>query len=374
MDEIRGAIYEHKKTKELLHYLPVGSIVFLWHEDLDGVTVDGLIKAKVKAVINGNRSLSGSYVHHHVTALLDAGIMVFDVINLNRSNEETYQGKEALIQRNELFIIENGSTFYVAKLLPYTSDLIKQRLAQARMQYGKKFEQFVANTLTYAKDECEWFQKKPSLPVTFERMKGKDVFIVARNTEYEKDIHALRQYLRQKHVIIIAVDGAADGLLDNQIYPHFIIGDMDSISKKALTCGAKLYCHEHPNGMSPGKERLKKVGVDAETIRFVGTSEDVAIVSAYWSGARQLYLIGCRIGMMEFLEKARRGMGATWLSRMQAGDRVTDLKGIHRLLDRKQFVPSRSRTEQLTTFLKRWIPKLFDRQTLAKKKEAFRHD
>ena len=137
-------------------------------------------------------------------------------------------------------------------------------------------------------------------------------------------------------------------------------------------CGATLLCHEHVNGSSPGLKRVKKLNLDAQTIRFIGTSEDVAITSAYWSNARHVYLIGCRIGMTEFLEKARRGMGATLLSRMQAGDRLTDLKGIHLLYEYSfdwKFI-----FRMIADFIKKVLLFMKERLSLTKIKEAFRVD
>lgn len=332
-DVICGTIYEHRKTKELLRYVPEKSIVFLWHEDIDGVTVDGLIKAKVKAVVNGKQSFSGNYVHNHVSTLLEAGIVVFDAIYVNKREKGRFNGETCLIYDNQLFIIIDKQPQFVAPLVPYTEKLVRQKKIRAHLHYPDTFKQFVENTMTYAKNECEWFQRKPSLPESLTKIAGKDVFIVARNKEYERDIRVMRSFLRKKDVIVIAVDGGADGLLHHGIRPDFIIGDMDSISDEALSCGAQLFCHENPNGSAPGLMRLKRLNIEAETIRFVGTSEDVAIASAYWAGARHLYLIGCRVGMTEFLEKSRLGMGATLLCRMQAGDRLTDLKGIHRLYE-----------------------------------------
>ncbi|TWI55937.1 putative cytokinetic ring protein SteA [Halalkalibacter nanhaiisediminis] len=377
-ERIKGPIYEHKKTKRLLHYLPKESIVFLWHEDLDGVAVEGLIEAQVKAVINGKASMSGQYTHHHVNTLLQAGIAVFDVVNLSCKNSE-YHGEQALIQTNKLFILSKDRPIYAAELLAYDQRLINEKLSFARLYYAKQFDRFVDNTLTYAKRECEWFQKCPQFPTVLKSLEGKDVFIIARNTNYEQDICAIQYILKQKSTIVIAVDGAADGLLKHKICPNFIIGDMDSISEKALHCGAILLCHEHPNGHSPGKETLMTMGIEAETIRFVGTSEDVAVAASYWSGAKHLYLIGCRMGMTEFLEKSRAGMGATWLCRMQAGERITDLKGIHKLINRNRLLSNKwislkvINSFRLKTFYQ-VLNDRFDRLSLSKKKEVLRHD
>lgn len=371
---IKGPIYEHKKTKTLLQYLPKDSIVFLWHEDLDGVAVDGLIEARVKAVINGKASMSGQYAQQHVKTLLQAGIAVFDVVKLSRKHEN-YHGEQALILQNELFILDKHRPLYAAQLLAYDQQLIEQKLSYARLHYSKQFDGFVHNTLTYAERECEWFQTNPQFPSSLKVVEGNEVFIVARNTHYEQDIQALRHILKRKATVVVAVDGAADGLLKYKICPDFIIGDMDSISEEALQCGATLLCHEHPNGQSPGKKRLIELGLETETIRFVGTSEDVAIAASYWSGATRLYLIGCRMGMTEFLEKGRAGMGATWLCRMQAGERITDLKGVHKIVGPHRFFSNKWMLEgQLKrSLLDMWLL-ILERISLSKKKEVLRHD
>jgi uncharacterized membrane-anchored protein len=377
---IKGPIYEHKHTKKLLHFLPSRSIVFLWHEDLDGVAVDGLIEAKVKAVINGKTSMSGRYNQHHVQTLLQAGIPVFDILSpyTKEGDEGYYQGEEAIIFQRELYIqgLKESEPRFIANLTSYDAELIERKGQQAQANYSNQFEQFVQNTLLYAGRECNWFTQQLEIPPALYVMNEKEVFVVARNTNYEKDIRAIRHALMKKGVIIVAVDGAADGLLKQKICPDFIIGDMDSISTKAIECGAILLCHEHPNGSSPGKERLNRLGLKVDTIRFIGTSEDVAITVSYLTGAKQIFLVGCRIGMVEFLEKGRAGMGSTWLTRIQAGEKITDLKGIHTLVSRKTLLPLtwRRRDPMKPSFIKTLEHFLPDKVTAWKKKEVLRHD
>ncbi|WP_052144766.1 putative cytokinetic ring protein SteA [Halalkalibacter okhensis] len=373
MNLIKGPIYEHKQTKKLLHYLPKRSIVFLWHEDLDGVAVDGLIEAQVKAVINARTSMTGHYAQHHVRRLLHAGIPVFDIISSCKS-ETIYQGEEAIIFQDELYVDYQSEPIFVASMSLYTEEMINKKAIQARSNYSSQFDKFVHNTLTYAEKECDWFKQFPIIPASLKAIDQKEVFIVARNTKYEKDIKVVRHAMMKKGAVIIAVDGAADGLLKQKIVPDFIIGDMDSVSEKAITCGAQLICHEHPNGTSPGRDRLNKMGILVDTIRFVGTSEDVAITASYWSGANHLYLIGCRMGMTEFLEKGRAGMGSTWLCRIQAGEKITDLKGIHQLTNLSVF-PLWQRKNRVKPSLIETIQQLItDRVGIWKKKEVLRHD
>ncbi|WP_052016002.1 putative cytokinetic ring protein SteA [Alkalihalobacillus hemicellulosilyticus] len=330
-EPIYGVLYEHQQTKKLLQYVPEESIVFLWHQDLDGVAVNGLIEGKVKAVINMYQSYSGTFQHPHVTSLLKAGIAVYDVKELHRPKAYTFNGEEMMIDQNGLYKIEGLKSYKVASLEVYDQQLLLEKDELARTHYSSRYEQFVLNTLNFANKEQVWFQTKPRLPHSLHVLKGKRVCVIARNTNYEKDIEVLRSLLNQKNLVIIAVDGAADGLLKKRIRPHFIFGDMDSISERAMFCGATLICHQHVNGDSPGKKRVDRLGLETELIQFVGTSEDVAIMAAYWSEASRIFLVGCRLGMEEFLEKGRPGMGATWLARIQAGTKITDLKGIHHI-------------------------------------------
>ncbi|MET3507606.1 putative cytokinetic ring protein SteA [Halalkalibacter oceani] len=370
---IKGPIYEHEKTKELLHYVPQQTIVFLWHEDLDGVAADSLVKANVKAVINGKPSMSGKYRQKHVMTLLAAGIAVYDVLQQEK-RALPFNGEAAAIIGDELFISVNTRPVLAAKLLRYNERMLQEKLRQAERHFSTAFAGFVENTLHYAERESGWFQSAFHLPPVLQSIKEKPVFIVARNTNYEKDIRVVRSKLLKKSAVIMAVDGAADGLLRQGICPHFIIGDMDSVSGEALTCGATLLCHQHPDGHSPGKSRLEALGLTAETICFVGTSEDVAISAAFWAGADHMYLIGCRIGMIEFLEKGRAGMGATWLARIQAGEKITDLKGIHTLYGKAEGVFPNLLQAKLQTYSRSLYQLIQERFNEWKKKEALHHD
>lgn len=372
---IKGNIYEHTVTKELLLYVPKKSIVFLWHENLDSVAVDGLLDAKVTAVINGKKSMTNTYVNKQVKRLLDAHIPVFDIVRKSAEyNDQMFRGERVIILNEMLYLQQKDDLLFIATLKKYDEQYVKEKIMEANAMYRNQYDTFVDNTLHYVKNERKWFKEKPLLPSSLRKIKGKDVFIVARNMAYERDIFALQTILKRKDVIIIAVDGAAEGLLKYHIQPHYIIGDMDSIQEKTLRCGATIICHAYPNGYSPGENRIKNLGLMSETIAFVGTSEDMAIAVSYWSNANHLYLIGCRFGMVEFLEKGRRGMGATLLSRMMAGDRITDLKGIHTLLQLPQRTPTKHKLLHTVMNIYHYFKRNIEHIVPFLKREMVRHD
>ncbi|WP_017727028.1 putative cytokinetic ring protein SteA [Halalkalibacterium ligniniphilum] len=337
---IKGVAYQHDKTKQLLLTIPKRAIAIVRHADIDSLAVEGLLNRKVKAVINFEPSMSGLYRHDHVQKLLDANIPVFDVKKSHLKNIADLNGSRVEIEQDSsLFLVSNQTRSYVASLIPYNEQTVTKINVCADHQFPQTFEAFFQNTIAYAQKELSFFTKKPIIPKMFQHLAEKDIVIVARSVGYEEDIRALRSWLKRKSLIKIAVDGAADGLMRQRIKPDLIVGDMDSVSEKTLQQVSNRLVHQYLNGYAPGAERLQGLGLEGECFSFVGTSEDVAIHLAYWAGARHLYLIGCRSGFNEFLEKGRAGMGSSFLCRMQAGARVTDVKGIHRMVGTNETLP-----------------------------------
>ncbi len=65
------------------------------------------------------------------------------------------------------------------------------------------------------------------------------IVVVANGTFHHNE--RLRPYLA-KADYIIAADGAADWLLEQKVRFHLVVGDMDSISSRALACLEKMGC------------------------------------------------------------------------------------------------------------------------------------
>lgn len=131
--------------------------------------------------------------------------------------------------------------------------------------------------------------------------------------------------------VVIAVDGAADTLLRFGIIPHIIVGDMDSVSDTALKRGSEIIVHVYPNGDSPGRERLTKLGIPALECQVPGLSEDLALLLAYHKGAELIVIIGSHSSVEDFLDKGRRGMSSTFLTRLKVGSVLIDAKGVSKL-------------------------------------------
>ena len=133
--------------------------------------------------------------------------------------------------------------------------------------------------------------------------------------------------------MLIGVDGGADALLEIGLKPDIIIGDFDSVSRTALAVGADLVHHVHPDGRAPGRENLVEWGVEYQEFVAEGTSEDVAMLLAAEGGAQLIVAVGTHATMVEFLDKGRRGMASTFLTRLRLGPMLVDAKGVSKLYE-----------------------------------------
>jgi uncharacterized membrane-anchored protein len=89
--------------------------------------------------------------------------------------------------------------------------------------------------------------------------------------------------------------------------------------------------HAYPDGHAPGLDRTEALGLDAHVFPSAGTSEDIALLLAYGSGADLIVAVGAHDNLVEFLDKGRSGMASTFVVRLKVGAKLVDAKGVNRL-------------------------------------------
>jgi uncharacterized membrane-anchored protein len=114
-----------------------------------------------------------------------------------------------------------------------------------------------------------------------------------------------------------------------------IVGDMDSVSDRALTSGAEIVVHAYEDGAAPGAPRAEALGLRYHLVPAPGVSEDVAMLLAYEKGAELIVAVGTHFNLVEFLERNRSGMSSTFLTRLRVGETLVDAKGVSRLVSRQ---------------------------------------
>ncbi len=322
-------IRKDRRTKNLTRRLRPGDIAMIHHADLDSTAARALVDCRVSAVVNAAMSVSGRYPNRGPSVLLEAGIPILDNVG-DAGFLAVKEGSSATLE-GDLLRLDGGNCL---KGVPLTAALLEEQMTAANANLSSELDHFARNTLEYLEGEKGLLFDPIEVPKLRMRFNDRHVMIVVRGEGYKDDLALLGDYLRDSRPILLAVDGGADALLESRLVPDVILGDMDSVSDGALRCGAELVVHgykEPDKRGAPGLERIKNLGLDACVLHSMGTSEDVAMLLADELGARLVVAVGTHFSLEEFLDKGRKGMASTFLTRLRVGSKLVDAKGIARL-------------------------------------------
>ena len=315
------------KTKVLVRRLEPGDIAIIDHADLDRVSADELIACGVAAVVNAAKSVTGRYPNLGPRLLLDAGVPLVDDVG----RDVLSRVAEGTAVRLDKDILYNASDQVIAKGVLLTAESIARALDDANAGVATQIDAFAANTLELLRRERDLLTNGIEVPKLETRMNDRHVLVVVRGYRYREDLRTLRPYIREYRPVLVAVDGAADALIEAGYRPEMIIGDMDSVSDEALECGAELVVHAYADGRAPGMARLTSLGLAGVTLPALGTSEDVALLVADALGASLIAVVGTHWTLEEFLDKGRPGMASTFFTHLRVGSKVVNARGVHQL-------------------------------------------
>jgi uncharacterized membrane-anchored protein len=336
---VAGPVRPGRRTKLLVRHMVRGDIALIDHLDIDRVSAEELIAAGTAAVLNCSHSSSGSYPNLGPQLLVEAGVVLVDVPD------------------DSLFDVLSDGDPLVIRALPHTGDSL-QRPARAevlrkgeplatgevldlqrvcaetevrRHEVGEALERFAQNTIEHMREERELLAGRIPLPRFATDFRDRSTLVVVRGVGHQRDLRALRPFIRDMRPVIVAVDGGADALLEEGLTPSMIVGDMDSASEAALRCGAELVVHSYPDGRAPGRHRVEELRLTFKLVPAPGTSQDVAMLLAAEKGARLIVSVGSQFNLVEFLDRNREGMSSTFLTRLRIGEILVDAKGVSRL-------------------------------------------
>jgi uncharacterized membrane-anchored protein len=324
--ELTGPARLGRRTKLLVKTLTPGDIAIVDHRDLDRVSAEDLIAAGVLAVLNCSPSSTGAYPNMGPLLLVQAGIHLVDLPDATLFKR---------LKDGDRLTICDGTIIRGTRTL-VSGDVqepaaVRAATDERRREIGDALEAFAKNTIEHMLEERELLSGRIELPRFDTDFRDRPALIVVRGVDHHKDLRMLRPYIRDVKPRIIAVDGGANALLDEGFVPDMIVGDMDSATEDALRCGAELVVHAYPNGRAPGREHLEALELPFKLVPAPGTSQDVAMIIAAEKGAELIISVGSQFNLVEFLDKNRRGMASTFLTRLRLGEILVDAKGVSRL-------------------------------------------
>jgi uncharacterized membrane-anchored protein len=324
--EIAGPARLGRRTKRLVKELDPGAVAVLDHKDLDRVSAEDLIAAGVLAVLNCSPSSTGAYPNMGPLLLVQAGIHLVDLPD-DLLFKRVSDGDEIVVRGGD---VRRGSKLLASGVVQEPED-VRAATDERRREIGDALEAFAQNTIEHMLEERELLSGRIELPRFDTDFRDRPALIVVRGVDHQQDLRALRPYIRDMKPAILAVDGGANALIAEGFVPDMIVGDMDSATEEALRCGAELIVHAYPGGRAPGRRHLEELGLPFKIVPAPGTSQDVAMLIAAEKGAELIVSVGSQFNLVEFLDKNRRGMASTFLTRLRLGEILVDAKGVSRL-------------------------------------------
>ena len=325
-DELGGVARVDSRTKNLVKKLRPGEVAVIDHEDIDRVAAESLVEMRPAAVLNAAKSTSGRYPNLGPQILVEAGIPVVD--NLGSGIMDIRDG-------HTLKITQDGEVFRGETLISQgtyqTPETIADDLISAKAGMTVQLKAFANNTMEYLEKEQELILDGAGLPEVSTDFEGHHVLIVVRGHQYKEDLRTLGPYIREYRPLMVGVDGGADAIIEAGYEVDVVIGDMDSVSDETLKSGAEVIVHAYRDGSAPGRKRVEDLGIEHKIFPATGTSEDIAMLLADGRGAEMIVAVGTHSNLIDFLDKGRRGMASTFLTRLQVGSKLVDARGVSRL-------------------------------------------
>ncbi len=334
--EVSGPVRLGRKTKLLVRHLVAGDIAVIDHLDIDRVSAEELITAGATAVLNCRASTSGSYPNLGPQLLVEAGVLLLDLpddslFDLLSDGDPVSVRTAGSGTHGE--VLHRGRTLVSGEILDVAR--VRAETEARRREIGEALERFAHNTIEHMREERELLAGRIDLPRFRTDFRDRSALVVVRGVDHQRDLRALRSFIRDTRPVLVAVDGGADALLEAGYTPTMILGDMDSASEAALLAardgGTELVVHSYPDGRAPGKRRLEDLDVPFKLVPAPGTSQDVAMLVAAEKGARLIVTVGSQFNLVEFLDRNREGMSSTFLTRLRIGEILVDAKGVSRL-------------------------------------------
>ena len=328
---VAGPVRPGRKTKLLVKHLRRGDVALLDHLDIDRVSAEELIAAGATAVLNCSASSSGAYPNLGPQLLVEAGILLVDLPDDSLFETLADGDSVVVVDRGPAGgqVLHGGEVIAGGEVLDIGR--VRADTLARRSEIGEALERFAHNTIEHMREERELLAGRIELPRFATEFRDRSTLVVVRGVGHQHDLRVLRPFIRDMRPLLVAVDGGAESLLEAGLTPDMIVGDMDSAGEDALRCGAELVVHSYPDGRAPGRHRLEALGLDFKLVPAPGTSQDVAMLICAEKGARLIVSVGSQFNLVEFLDRNRKGMSSTFLTRLRIGEILVDAKGVSRL-------------------------------------------
>ena len=201
-----------------------------------------------------------------------------------------------------------------------------------RRDIGEALEAFARNTVEHMVEEQELLAGKIELPRFDTDFRDRPALVVVRGVDHQADLQALRPFIRDVQA------GARRRRRRRQRDPRGGLRARHDRRRHGL--GVRGDAALRRRARRPRLRRRARAGPRAtraaracrtRSCPAPGTSQDIAMLIAHEKGASLIVSVGSQFNLVEFLDKNRRGMSSTFLTRLRLGEKLVDAKGVSRL-------------------------------------------
>lgn len=321
---IVGTVRTDRDINRLLQRLNPGDIAVIDILDLDRITADALVDARVSAVVNASPSISGRYPNLGPEVLVANGITLIDSIG-PEVFKKVKDGSTVRVHNGGIY---NGDRRLIAGT-PRTDADVHELMTEAKTGLVAHLEAFSGNTIEFIRSESPLLIDGIGIPDVDIDLRNRHVVVVSDGVGAAHDLKNLKPFIKEYQPVLIGVGTGADTLRKAGYRPLIVVGDPLLMSNDVLKSGAQVVLPADADGHAAGLERIQDLGVGAVTFPAAGSAADLALLLADHHGASLIVTVGHTASIEEFFDRERQQSNpSTFLTRLKVGAKLVDAKAV----------------------------------------------
>jgi uncharacterized membrane-anchored protein len=160
--------------------------------------------------------------------------------------------------------------------------------------------------------------------------------VVVRGPDHERQLAAVRRFLREQHPVLIGVGGGAEVLRAAGLRPDVVVldahaDDAELPAAKTLKAARDVVVRTDRGAGRAHLESLERLGVRPTVVESGATPEDAALVLADSAEAAVIVGVGLPGTLDDFLDRQRAGLASAYVTRLKVGHRLVDADAVPHL-------------------------------------------
>lgn len=325
MGAVAGPARVGGDARALAGRLRPGDVAVIDQLDLDRASAEALVAARPAAVLNAARSISGRYPNLGPQVLVAAGLPLVDDLGadvLGVPDGHALRVAEGRVYDGERLLAEGEVA---------TAESVAEAMAAAGTGLARQVEAFAANGMAHLRTEQALLLEGEGVPELRTRIDGRPAVVVLPGAAAARELAAIRPFVRQHRPVLVGVDGGADTILAARLKPDVVVGDLETVSDRALTGGAEVVVRVRRDGQAPALDRVRKLGAAPVAFPAGGTAADAALLLVEARGAELIVAAGAHVGLLDLVDAGRDQMAGALLTRLKVAERLVDAAALARV-------------------------------------------